>query len=267
MTTHTLRFSSQGSGPPVVLLHSSGLSSQQWRRLGVTLGARARVIAPDFLGSGANPPWPRDAPFELRMDLDGVRAILHTLDRPAHLVGHSYGAFVALALARLEPARVASLALYEPTALGVLNPVDDADAVAGLMHLVQTLFHDAPEGAHGAEPWCRAFTDYWGGAGVWDVMPAETRSGFLRAGRKVALEVRELVLDRTAASEYARVAAPTLLMSGECSPHAPRRIAERLAAAMPAARLLRFASAGHLGPITHAAAVNHAIDAHLRAAQ
>ena len=247
--------------PPVILLHSSGLSSRQWRRLCSTLDGRYAVIAHDFLGCGSNSQWSSGQRFEVQMDVDRVRALLSTLDGRVHLVGHSYGGFVALALARLEGARVASLALYEPTAFGLLDRAD-----ADLDRLVQTVLLEESQIASpvGSEAWFRTFTAYWGGEGLWDVMPQETRTAFLHAGRKVYLEARALMLDRTPPEAYRDIAVPTLLMCGVQSPESTRLIATRLAHAMPCARLREFASAGHLGPITHATLVSEAIDDHPR---
>lgn len=248
---------------PIVLLHSSGMSSEQWLKLASNLGSSHRVIAPDFLGCGDNPTWPDDLDFDLRMDVDPICALLRTLDTPAHIVGHSYGAHVGLALARREPSRVASLALYEPTSFGVLNPVDDPEAVVSLMGLTQKLFLDA-RARPGSEEWFRVFCEYWAAQDIWGIMPHDTRASFLHAGRKVDLEARALMQDQTPLDEYRKVVVPTLLMCGRRSPVSTRRIASRMAEAIPRARLHEFATAGHLGPITHANAINKMIEEHLR---
>jgi pimeloyl-ACP methyl ester carboxylesterase len=247
----------------IVLLHSSGLSSQQWRRLIPNLGAY-RVVAPDFLGCGTNPAWPSDCgDFDLAMDLDPVHAILSGLDGSAHLVGHSYGAFIALKLARLLPSRVASLTLYEPTAFGVLNHVDDEEAVLSMMGLAEKLFLNESRPPPGSEEWFRVFCEYWAGQDIWGIMPQETKASFLHAGRKVGLEVSALMHDRTPLDEYRTISVPTLLMCGGRSPVPTRRIASRLAEAIPHARLHELASAGHLGPVTNANSVNRTIEEHL----
>ncbi len=90
----------RGAGTPVVLLHSGGMSSRQWRSLAERLAANHRVLAPDLLGSGKNPPWPGDLPFGYELDVAAVARVLDRVDGAVHLVGHSYGGLVALTLAR-----------------------------------------------------------------------------------------------------------------------------------------------------------------------
>jgi len=285
---HSFPSHANGSGYPIILLHSSGLSSQQWRRLVSTLGPKHHVIAHDFLGCGAEPPWPPGRDFELQEELDGVLTRCATLDPPVHLVGHSYGALVALQLARLNPSGVASLALYEPTAFGVLDSADDEDALDDLVQLAPLLdpSHlpwrmgskrlrsgswappvDGSQIPVGSEEWLYAFTRYWAGEGLWNAMPEETRASFRRAGQKVYLEMRAATFDRIPAAAYQNIRAPTLVMCGGRSPAPTRRIASRLAGAMPRACLREFPTAGHLGPITHASRVNEAIEQHLRASE
>jgi pimeloyl-ACP methyl ester carboxylesterase len=75
--------------------------------------------------------------------------------------------------------------------------------------------------------------------------------------------VRSLLADRTGAGEYTVVKAPTLLLGGERSPVAARRVVELLAAALPSATQQVIEGAGHMGPITHADAVNRLIVDHI----
>ena len=47
-------FFEAGNGVPVVLLHSGGSSSAQWKEYERLLGDRYRIIAPDLFGSGSD---------------------------------------------------------------------------------------------------------------------------------------------------------------------------------------------------------------------
>jgi pimeloyl-ACP methyl ester carboxylesterase len=108
-----------GDGPLVVLLHSGGMSGRQWRRLAGVLSSTNRVVVPDLLGSGENPLWPHKTPFDCSLDVEALRELLDSLGAPAHFVGHSYGGFLALALACEHRTSLRSLAVYDPVAFGV----------------------------------------------------------------------------------------------------------------------------------------------------
>ncbi len=260
MTTSKLFMTDRGEGDPVVLLHSGGMSSRQWRLLGDVLSARWRVIAPDLLGSGANPPFVDDPDFALQQDVEALLASLPDAG-PLHLVGHSYGGILALKIAQQHPDRVRSLALYEPPSWGVLREPEDHDALVELAELERSGLADDAIG--GTEPWLHGFVDFWNGPGSWERMPEPGRAAFREVGRKVYREVRAIMADRTPASAYATVTVPTLLLNGGISPLPERRVMARLAEALPRAQAVTFEKAGHMGPLTHAADVNDAIAHHL----
>lgn len=244
----------------VLLLHSSGMSSRQWRPLATALAATHEVLTPDFVGSGARPPWPEDRPFHFTTDVDEIEALVRERC-PVDLVGHSYGGLIALQVARRVPELVRTLSVYDPVAFGVLyGPLDDSlaeDAARGRRDLARAetsdVFYDDALG--GREPWFEVFVDYWNGAGAWEALPEPAREAFLRVGRKVYGEVTSLTRDRTPVSAY-DIAAPTLLLRGEHSPVAARAVARIFAHALPNADLVDAHGAGHMGPITHAAEVN-----------
>lgn len=241
----------------VVALHSGGMSSRQWRSLARALGDRWRVIAPDLLGSGANPPWDDTVPFDLAMDVSAVRAVVAPLG-PVHLVGHSYGALIAMKLAAREPQLARTLTLYEPPAFGLLRAGDDDDAAEQLRALARDpVFIDETTG--GGEAWLERFIDWWSGPGAWRSLPDEGRAAFAKVGRKVFREVQSLTGDRASAESYRGASAPALLLSGSRTPLAERRVMERLAEALPHAERVVIEGAGHMGPITHAAEVNAAV--------
>ena len=126
-----------GREPPVVLLHRGAGSTRVWDEWVPGIGGGRRVIAYDRRGFGASP---RDALFDQRLfhrDADDLAALLRELDAaPAHLVGHSDGATVALVTAALHPELVASATwiaghthLEEPLRRLLLRspPAEDAD--------------------------------------------------------------------------------------------------------------------------------------------
>ena len=246
---------------PVLLIHSGGFTSRQWRKLAELLASDYRVVAPDLLGYGAAGPWPDGKPFHFREDLD---FLLSLIDAPVHLVGHSYGGFLALQLALARPELVRSIAAYEPVAFGILDDIEDADARAGLATVKRTW---DPDASGVDEAWLAAFVDWWNGPGAWTRLPEETRAAFRSVGWKVFQEVITLAADRTSRDTYATIAVPTLILGGAKSPLTERRVVEKLGASLPRGRAQLFPDVGHMGPITHAPLINAAIAEHLRASR
>jgi pimeloyl-ACP methyl ester carboxylesterase len=129
-----------GREPPVVLLHHGAGSLRVWDGWVPAVGGGRRVIAYDRRGFGDSP---RDAVFDRRLfhrDADDLAALLRALTAaPAHLVGHSDGATVALLTAALHPDVVVSTTwvaghtfLDEPLRQTVLQyPPDDPATPAG----------------------------------------------------------------------------------------------------------------------------------------
>lgn len=96
--------------PPVILLHGSPGSADDFARLGPLLAKDRRVIAVDQLGFGDSSPWVRD--YSIRAN---ARAVLKLMDAlgiaRAHIVGWSNGGGTALNIADLSADRVASMTL------------------------------------------------------------------------------------------------------------------------------------------------------------
>jgi pimeloyl-ACP methyl ester carboxylesterase len=246
--------------PTALLIHSGGFTSRQWRRLAEALTPGFRVLAPNLLGYDPASPWPDRKPFHFGLDLDRLVSLLDAAE-PVHLVGHSYGGFLALQLALSRPDLVRSIAVYDPVAFGILDDVEDADARLALSNVRREWL---PDSSGTDEAWLRAFVEWWNGAGAWTRLPEETRGAFRKMGWKVFQEVLSLSEDRTDRATYATITAPTLVMGGGLSPLTERRVVEKLAAALPHATLRFFADAGHMGPVSHAREVNAAIVEHLQ---
>lgn len=242
-----------GRGAPVVMLHSSLGSKSQWMPLVEALAPRYRAIAVDLRGYGDLPPAGPGTPSGPDEDLRALSERLDGLVPPRsriHLVGHSYGGWVALRYARLHPDRVASLALYEPVAFRAL-PREDA-SLATLQRVAGLVESFVGEGhRHLAS---QTFVDYWSGEGSFASMPLPVRAGIARRIEKVVLDFRAALAWPRGVAELHEITAPVLLLAGRRSPALAQRIVAALARALPEARSA-WIDAGHMGPVTHAATV------------
>lgn len=191
-----------GAGPPVVLVHGSIVGpAQTWRRQR-ELAARWTLILPHRPGFGASPPLAR-GDFEAEAPL-----IAELLGDGAHLVGHSYGAVIALCAAALRPQAVWSLTVTEPGALRV---------AAGDPLVEQTIANGEELYRRRAEIHPRDFVQLFrSGVGSAHATPKQM-PGWLERGAAHVMEERppweaELALDALAAAAF-----PALVVSGRHS--------------------------------------------------
>jgi pimeloyl-ACP methyl ester carboxylesterase len=258
-------YSDQGAGETVVLLHCTGGSGAQWRRLAGMLDGRYRVVAPDLYGYGGTDHWAGRAPISLEDEAALIASLMERFEGPVHLVGHSFGGAVALRIARQWPQRIRTLTLIEPVAFHLLQEGDAVDAMAleEITGVIDTLSRALTRGDYWGG--CGHFVDYWGGQGAWASTPEPKRASLAQRLGKIVLDFWSTIHDPARVRDLSRCAVPTLVVRGGRSPHPVRRIARHIATAMPDARLAEVRAAGHMAPMTHAEEVNAMITAHLDA--
>ncbi|GAA1775248.1 alpha/beta hydrolase [Streptomonospora arabica] len=234
-----------GQGPPVVLVHGTPAWSYLWRGVAERLAEHRTVYLWDMLGYGDSHPAPGVAPTIARQAAVLAELVEHWgLEAPA-LVGHDIGGGVLARAHLVEGVAASALGLVDAAVLGPWNtPFTDhqqryaeayrtmpADVFADLAALrlrsaTRTPLPDEVAAAYLA-PW----------AG---------RRGQRRWVDQVAAVHHEDT--REAVRRMDAVAAPTLVLWGEQDTWLPPETGERLAAAIPGARLRTVPDAGHFLP-------------------
>jgi pimeloyl-ACP methyl ester carboxylesterase len=126
-----VRYTTLGSGPPVVLVHGvhAAASSFEMRGIFEPLSRRHAVYAVDLLGFGKSE-RPR-APYSGRLYADLISDFLaEVVGRTELLLGSSLGAAYAVAVARAQPGLVDRVALVSPTDTTSLSPLGRAFGAA-----------------------------------------------------------------------------------------------------------------------------------------
>lgn len=241
-----------GEGAPVVLLHGSASSGAQWKATADTLSDRYRVVTPDLPGYGRSHYDPARPVNALASDAAAVIGLIERIDEPVHLVGHSFGATVAVKVAMAAGALLRSLTVYEPAAFHMLRDgaAGDRKVYAEIAAVEGYLAACAQDGdAHAG---MRHFIDYWNGEGTWARLNDTVRHMY-------AGEIGHVLRDFAAGRKetwpqcgIAGVSCPTFAYMGLASPAPGQRTTELLAETVPGATLTMLAGAGHMGPLTHA---------------
>jgi len=202
-----LELARQGSGPLVLFVHGSVVGAQRtWRRQ-LSLAEEWALAFVNRPGFGSSPPLAR-GDFEAEAPL--IAELCGRLDSGGvHLVGHSYGAVIALYAAALAPAAVRSLTVSEP---GCMRVAAEHPEVAAQIASGELLYAHA----HELEPldFLRAFR---GGVGSTSETPAQLR-GELLAGARLLMRERPPWEADPPLAALQQAPFPKLVISGGHSP-------------------------------------------------
>ena len=232
----------EGAGHPVLLLHGFTGTSDAWDTHGSDLVARHRILVPCLPGHGGTTAPPEAMSVEATAD--ALATLLEARDAvPAHVVGYSLGARVALRLAVAHPDVVDRLVLESPSA-GLPSDAERAARRAADEALAARLEADGIE--HFVDEWER--NPVFAGAGTPDpnrvARIREMRLGNDPAGLAASLRHAGQGAMAPLFDALPTIAAPTLVIAGEHDAIGRPR-AERVAAAIPDARLAVVDGAGH----------------------
>jgi pimeloyl-ACP methyl ester carboxylesterase len=241
-----------GQGPRAALaIHCSLAHAGSLGALARALSDLLRLTAFDLPGHGQSAAW--DGLGEIQAASTAIAADL--LDGPADIIGHSFGATVALRLAVEHPHLVRTLSLYEPVFFAVAL-ADRPDLRAP--HAAEMADMEAGMTAGDMAAAARGFLSVWGGGEAWETLPAPVRSRMAAQMPLIEAAAPALYGDAggmLASGALTRIAAPVLLMEGARSPVIIGAINDGLAARLPDCRRVRLDGAGHMGPVTHPGAV------------
>ncbi|HYN70782.1 MAG TPA: alpha/beta hydrolase [Candidatus Eisenbacteria bacterium] len=113
-----------GAGPALVLLHGSLVLADYWDAVLPALAEHFTVYAVERRGRGRSPA----ASHTLEREREDATAVIESIGAPVHLLGHSWGAVVALLAAQVTT-NIARLILYEPP-LPLVAPVVSGERLA-----------------------------------------------------------------------------------------------------------------------------------------
>jgi len=261
MSNAVAYFREAGSGSTVVCVHSSASSSGQWRSLMDELSDRYHVVAMDLYGYGKSPGWPGVRELLLDDEIALMTPILENTGR-FHLIGHSYGGLIALKLALDDPARIASLTLYEPTCFFLLF-VNDSNDRAGREILAIRDETSRLVDIGDLDLAAKRFLDYWMGPDIWRETPETSRLSIAKRMKKVRFEWATGFDRPLSSAMISALPMPVLLLTGEQSTAAARGVVRVLHSLLPQAKVVELPGLGHMGPVTHPEKVNVAIVAFL----
>ena len=270
----TLAYREQGDGEPVVLVHGSASDLRTWGRQLPAMSESHRVIAYSRRYARPNADIPPGVDDQMTAHVDDLVGFLRTIDgAPAHLVGHSWGAFICLLTAIRHPRVTRSLVLQEPPVLSLFTstPPRPREVLPLLVRRPRTALAILEFGARTIAPAQRAFrrgdddaaleTFAHGvlGKDTYERLPDERRQQARENLNTLRAQLLGAGFPPLSEDDVRGVRVPTLLMTGDRSPAFLLRLTERLEALLPNAERIEIADASHAMQEEKPSAVNAAI--------
>lgn len=245
LSTHTHLF--DGPARKALAIHCTLGHSGAWRGMAAALKDDLSLLAYDLPSHGKSGVWDRTGNLH-DVATDMARALIK---EPMDLIGHSFGATVALRIAVENPELVRSLTLIEPVFFAI---VWEEEPQLRATYMAQTTEMDAAFAAGDEREAARVFNRDWGDGTPWDTLPERMRDHMARLIHFVpasAPMVQDDCAGLLAPGQLERAAMPTVLIEGDQSPEMSAKVAVALQKRLPNAQRVVIDGAGHMLPVTH----------------
>ncbi len=253
-----------GDGPTIVLVPGSCSTGAAWRPVMAALNGRFRCVTTSLLGYGGTAERRTACDSSIAHEVDIVEAVIRRAAHRVHLVGHSFGGLVALAVALRGRVPLESVTIAEAPAANFLREIGE--------HRHYRAFRDMTDAY--LDAFCGGDTtaiatmiDFYGGSGTFASWPPRVRAYAVETTPVNILDWASVYGFRLPPSALVAVDVPVLVLRGGESHPAVQRANELLSTHIGGASLVTIAGAAHFLISTHAEAVAAAIAHHVAGAE
>ncbi|QUJ75532.1 alpha/beta fold hydrolase [Sulfitobacter albidus] len=251
MTLHTHTHLYEGAARRALAIHCTLGHSGAWRGLAGELSETVSLLAFDLPSHGKSGVWDRTGNVH-DVATNMARGLI---EAPMDLIGHSFGATIALRIAVESPELVRSLTMIEPVYFAAAI-ADDPALLDDYRRENAAL--DAAFASGDEREAARVFNRDWGDGTPWDTLPERMREHMTRLVHYVPASSAFLHHDSAGllqGDRFAGAAMPALLIEGDQSPPMSAKVATSLERRLPNVTRVVIEGAGHMVPVTHPSAV------------
>ena len=252
--------SDRGSGKTLLMLPGSYATPAAWKGIVGDLTGSYRMLSTSLPGYGTTPEVRQKESPDVDPMIEFVGQVVDSIGEPVHVVGHSWGAH--LALGALLRGRIAPLSLiaFEANPL-FARPADQPfewrpELDAMVEKFKAALAADDPSAA-------AIIIDFYSREGTFDAMPDSVRAYCQATAPTNLLDWYSASSFTPAFAEFAQVRVPVTLVRGGATPRAIVDVTDQLGANLPRARQRIVEGADHFLISTHTSQCAALIEEHI----
>jgi pimeloyl-ACP methyl ester carboxylesterase len=257
-------YSECGTGPTIVLVPGSCSTGAAWRPVTATWNSRFRCVTTSLLGYGGTVERRTAADPDISHEAEILESVVRKTGGRVHLVGHSFGGLVALAVALRNRVPLASLVILEAPGPEVLRDRGEHHHYRAFRQMTAAYFAAFDGGNAEA---IAAMIDFYGGAGTYASWPPRVRAYAVETTPVNILDWASAYGFALPAKSLATVQVPALVVRGGASHTAVQRANALLSESMGNAALATIDTAAHFMIATHPNEVGRLIARHVHCAE
>jgi len=253
-----------GAGPTIVLVPGSCSTGAAWRPVVAAWDGRFRCVTTSLLGYGGTAERRTLQDPSIWHEADVVEEVVRAAGEPVHLIGHSFGGLVALAVAGRDRVCLKSLVVIEAPAADLLRQNGDHAHYRAFREMTQGYFTAYAAGDAQA---IAAMIDFYGGPGTFAAWPPRVRDYAVATTAVNILDWASGYGFALSPAALAEVEIPVLVLWGGKSHAAVRHANALLAAHMKHAVGTKLEGAAPFMIATHPNRVARLVADHVLAAE
>jgi pimeloyl-ACP methyl ester carboxylesterase len=257
-------YDESGAGPTILLVPGSCSTGAAWRPVMAAWENQFRCVTTSLLGYGGTAERRTASDVSIFREVDVLESVIQRAGGRVHLVGHSFGGLVALAVVLRNQAFIKSLVILEAPAVELLQERNEHRHYNGFRRMTKAYFEAFEAGNAQA---IAAMIDFYGGASTFASWPPRVRAYAVEMTPVNILDWASAYGFPLSAASLAEIRIPTLIFRGSASHPAMQRANVLLSENMRGATLATIDGAAHFMIATHAAEVARLIAQHVHRAE
>ena len=253
-------YDESGTGPTIVFVPGSCSTAAAWRPVIAALSDRFRCVATSLPGYGGTRERRSAEDCSIWHPAEAVEAVVQHAGGPVHLVGHSFGGLVALAVALRQRVALQSLTVIEAPAPELLRACGELNHYLAFRAMTESYFAAYDSGDQLA---IARMIDFYEGADAFAALPPRVRSYAVETTPVNRWDWLSAYSFGPSPATLGSIAIPTLVMIGENSHPAAQRANELLCMHIRGAGLAIVKDAAHFMISTHSSETARFIASHV----